>query len=336
MSVHDAFAEHLTEHAEVVAWLDDVAREDWLELRRTGVGASDAAAVLGVSPWRSAYTAWAERCGLVAPTPTTPAMGFGSFVEPWIYARYTEHTGRPAVAANVLARSLEHPFMLCTPDAVTVDGGQLGLIEAKSVNHRQADKWGPDRAPIDYVAQAMHQIVVCHVDFVDLVPLMLDTRDIGEPVRIRYEDDIARELIAREAAWWDHVVHRTAPPVDATVSTEDTLRARWDRHVDGATVELDDEQAAWWQVRVDLRARIRELEDEERAVSNALRAVLGDAAAATHQGRPLLTYRAHEVRELDEKRLRHEEPELFERYARTRTQRTLRPAPVPRKRKAKP
>lgn len=42
-------------------------RAEWLEARRDGLGASDAAAVLGISPWKTNVQLWEEKCRLVQP-----------------------------------------------------------------------------------------------------------------------------------------------------------------------------------------------------------------------------------------------------------------------------
>lgn len=326
-------AAHLDEHADIVTYLDEIARDDWLELRKQGVGASDAATVLGVSPWRSAYHAWAVRRGLIDPQAATPAMVFGQELEPLVYRRYEQATGRPVVPASVLVRAREHPFMLCTPDAYTCDGAELGLIEAKTVNFRQADKWGPDQAPIDYVAQAMHQLIVCRVDFVDLVPLMLNTGALGDIVRIRYDDGIARELIAREAEWWQHVIDGTAPPVDGSTSTAQALTARWQRHSEH-TVELDADTAAAWRRARALAHQIKTLEERHRAETNLVRAAVGDASTATVDGTPVLTYRAHDEHRIDLDRLRAEQPDIAERYTVVAPKRVLRAVRPPRTKEA--
>ena len=42
-------------------------RVEWLEARKDGLGASDAAALLGLSPWKTNVQLWEEKCGLVIP-----------------------------------------------------------------------------------------------------------------------------------------------------------------------------------------------------------------------------------------------------------------------------
>lgn len=39
------------------------SREEWLELRKKYIGGSDASAVIGANPYRSAYALWAKKNG---------------------------------------------------------------------------------------------------------------------------------------------------------------------------------------------------------------------------------------------------------------------------------
>lgn len=59
-------------------------RAEWLEARRDGLGASDAAAVLGISPWKTNVQLWEEKCRLVQPEDIgdKPAVQYGNDAEP--------------------------------------------------------------------------------------------------------------------------------------------------------------------------------------------------------------------------------------------------------------
>lgn len=49
--------------------MTDDDRAEWLEWRRNGIGATDVAGILGVSPWASPWSVWADKCA-----PTLPAV----------------------------------------------------------------------------------------------------------------------------------------------------------------------------------------------------------------------------------------------------------------------
>ena len=103
---------------------------EWLEARRQGIGGSDAAIVIGESPYRSPYDLWAEKCGLVAPAPETAAMAWGRRLEPLVAAAYTEATGRRLRRVSRLLRHRERPWQLASIDRAVI--GEKRLVEIKT------------------------------------------------------------------------------------------------------------------------------------------------------------------------------------------------------------
>lgn len=85
-------------------------REKWLKARLDGLGGSDIGAIMGVSPWASAYSVFAEKIGLVEPGPQTDRMKFGHLHEPTIAKWYADETGRKVYEADrANARAFELP-----------------------------------------------------------------------------------------------------------------------------------------------------------------------------------------------------------------------------------
>ena len=81
----------------------EMAREEWLEVRKRGIGSSDAAAAVGLCPYKSQLELWLEKTGRVVqdeePGQDSP-MYWGTLLEPYVASAYTERTGvkvdRPA------------------------------------------------------------------------------------------------------------------------------------------------------------------------------------------------------------------------------------------------
>lgn len=144
-------------------YLDTGARSDhraeWLRARRTGIGASEIAAVLGESRWGDAGSIYARK---VAPTEDDEArewQEWGLRLEPVILDAYSSprYTGRPAERDGRLLRSREHPWALCTLDAWTYIDDRSIPLELKT------DRWGrewDDGPPTEYMLQLQHQMLV--------------------------------------------------------------------------------------------------------------------------------------------------------------------------------
>ena len=71
-----------------------MSRADWLEERRKSLGGSDVGAILGLNRWRSPYSVWADKRGLLPDEPDNEAMRTGRDLEPYVLERMTENNGK--------------------------------------------------------------------------------------------------------------------------------------------------------------------------------------------------------------------------------------------------
>ena len=147
----------------------------WLDARRSGLGASDAAAILGLNPYRSAMEVYAEKSGLYGvdddSSPSEQAR-WGKILESHLLDDFRKVTGRPVVRDGRLLRSRRHPWQLCTLDARQrrPDVSSRGLLEAKSTRF----EW--DELPEDVYSQIQHQFSVTGFTWGNVIVLDLMKR----------------------------------------------------------------------------------------------------------------------------------------------------------------
>jgi putative phage-type endonuclease len=133
----------------------------WLAERRRGIGASEIAAVFGLSPYQSPYQLWADKAGLADHVvEETEQMTAGKLLEPAIAEMVRRRTGWDVVLnGNRIHWSVEHPWLFATPDAfVDVQGRPRGVLELKAAS-AWASGWDEDRPPLHYRLQLAHQMV---------------------------------------------------------------------------------------------------------------------------------------------------------------------------------
>src|SRR5262245_47999262 len=109
-------------------------REAWLLARRGGIGGSDAAAVVGASPWSSPLAVYMDKLGLAEPMEATLAMRLGIRLEAVVAELYVEETGRDVTKFPdfSISRSPDHPFMAATFDRLIVDKDRgPGVLQIK-------------------------------------------------------------------------------------------------------------------------------------------------------------------------------------------------------------
>ena len=110
----------------------NMSREDWLSLRRTGIGGSDAGAICGLNPYSSPLDVYFNKTGEAPETEDNEAMRQGRDLEEYVARRFTEETGLKVRRSNQMYRSIEHPFMIADIDRLII--GEDAGLECKTAN----------------------------------------------------------------------------------------------------------------------------------------------------------------------------------------------------------
>lgn len=322
------------EPAVIVADLRESSREQWLEVRRSGLGSSDAPAVLAWSPWVSPWALWLDKTGIVADDEPKEAMFFGNHLEPAIAEAFTERTGWLLDNPQRTYAHPEHGWMLASPDRLipNPEGGHwprdLGLLEIKNVSAYKADEWQggkPDHegvirggeAPAMYLAQVQHQHAVLGTTWGYLCSLLGGNRLCI--VEVPRDDEFIDMLIAAEEGFWhDHVLANVPPPMDGQESTTEALTRLFAESDPEGAVELDDGVVSALAAYREASAAERAAKEAKAEAGNVLRDTLGEAEQGTYRGVPVVTWRAPRPKqEIDEDALRSDFPEIAEKVTRT-------------------
>ena len=110
----------------------------WLEERRKGIGGSDIAAIMGLSPFRTPFQVYQEKRREVVPWQGNETTDWGKRMEPAIRQWYSDQTGRAVRVPDRIITHSRYPFMLASIDGFTDD--PLRGLEIKTA--RSAKGWG--------------------------------------------------------------------------------------------------------------------------------------------------------------------------------------------------
>ena len=94
-------------------------RNEWLEHRKSGIGSSEVATILGLDPWETPYQLWRRKVGLDEPKTETFAMKAGHYLEDAVAQFWHDDTGREIIkssAGDWLIRNNERPYLQVSPD----------------------------------------------------------------------------------------------------------------------------------------------------------------------------------------------------------------------------
>ena len=137
-----------------------LTRKEWLTERQKGIGGSDAAAVIGVSPWKSAAQVYMDKVEPIAEedeAKVSERLRIGHDLEDYVAKRFMEETGKKVRRCNYMLHHPEHEFLLADIDREIV--GENALLECKTTNSYAAGEW-VDEPPEHYQMQCIHYMMV--------------------------------------------------------------------------------------------------------------------------------------------------------------------------------
>ena len=250
----------------------DAPRERWLAERRKGIGGSDASTIAGVNRFSSRYELWLDKTGQLPEKHQTPAMRWGTMLEPALRQAFVEDTGLVVHRAGLM-RSKSHPFMQVSLDGNVGDGG---IFESKCTNWRMADDWDNDQIADHAEVQVQHGLAVTGRTHAHVVAL-IDGNDF-QIRRVERDEKFIALLIEMEQEFWDkYVLGNTAPPVDAAALP--AIKAHW-LTVDTDLTVADPEVIAPLYVAIKAaKVTTKEAQEIEDFLEAQLRELLGSGEA---------------------------------------------------------
>lgn len=266
-------------------------REAWLEARRSGLGGSDAASVVGIKllpnapRWlKSQLALWAEKTGL-ATEPNLDELErieWGHEFEEPIAKKYAKVTGRILVDHGRFAirRSETHPVMHCTIDREITDFrdpnhpfpiASSGDLSIKNAGEYTVKDW-EEEPPLHYQIQLQHELAVTGLEWGSFAVLIGGNK-------FRWcdwprNDKFISFLIEKEEEFWDRVVRGIRPEPDASDSAKEVLSRLYPKDT-GASIQLSDEAIEWAERLAKAKEEIQRAELVEQEMENKLKAAIG-------------------------------------------------------------
>ena len=144
-----------------------LSEEEWLAYRRKGIGGSDVAALLGISPWRTARDLYFDKLNIVAVEDNEDnwvALEMGHLLEPLVAKIFQHRTGYKIYQIKKMFQHPQYSWMLADVDYfVELPDGSTAILEIKTTNYNARDNWwlnGEETVPVYYEAQGRHYFSV--------------------------------------------------------------------------------------------------------------------------------------------------------------------------------
>lgn len=290
-----------------------MGHEEWLKLRKTGIGGSDAAAVCGLNPYASPMSIYKDKTeeGVTA-IEDNESMRQGRDLEDYVARRFCEATGFKVRRSHMLYRSKEHPFMIADVDRL-IAGRDAGL-ECKTDSAYSADKWADGKIPPHYLIQCLHYMAVTGKKewYIAVAILGKDFKY----AKLSWNDKLIQDLITIEQRFWEnHIVPRVMPKPDGSDACEEILKQYFGTAQKGTAIPLVgfDEKLGR---RAEILALMKQLEQEQKQIEQEIKLFMGENETACSDSYRV-TWANIDTTRLDTEKIRAERPDIYHDFGKT-------------------
>jgi putative phage-type endonuclease len=248
-------------------------------VQTTGIGASEIAAVAGISDWEGPWEVYARKKELIDGPEQTEEMFWGKTFEPVIAGVFSARMDLPIAWHDKRVYSPTRPWQYASPDAFILTEPKRQILEIKTAGQYRAGEWdreagNEDGVPEYYVAQVAWQMSVCELDLAYIAVLIG-----GNDFRVYKiaRDPVLEEILIEEGEtfWRQYLLPGVEPPLSGSRQARDYLRKRYPREREKlrpATVAETEMLAEYASVRSQLAL----LEERKGVLENQLTRAIGD------------------------------------------------------------
>lgn len=301
----------------------DLTREQWLKLRRKGIGGSDASVVMGKNPWRSIQQLWEDKTGKTPVQENSNEYTYwGNVMEGIIRKEFMNRTGLKVRQKHFMMFHPQFQFMFADVDGIVTDErGEKCIFEAKTVSQYREEEWRDGKIPVEYMMQVQHYLAVCGMQKAYIAALIGGNHFIYHTI-LRDEGMIA-ELVHAEKQFWDYNVKcDIRPEIDDSSATKDFLDKKYRDSVKDS-VKLDRSLEAVLKQYQEVESQLKDMEQKKTGLSNQLKAALGEHEEGRLENGQTIRWKRIEKKLVDAKKLKAEQPEIYKQYSNVSAYRML-------------
>lgn len=288
----------------------NLPKEDWLKYRKMGITGTDAGAITGMNPYASAFSVYQDKITDDIEEFDNEAMRQGRDMEEYVARRFEEETGLRVRRANAIYQNEEHPFMLADFDRLIV--GQKAGLECKTVSPYSSDKWSEGKIPLHYQMQVQHYLAVSGFECWYVAALIFGREFIIR--KIERDEELIQYLVTIEERFWnENVMKHVMPDPDGTSSCSEQIQKLYFRADEDKTIQLAGYNDMLIR-RAELDSLIKKMETEKATIDQKIKLEMQDASHATTEDYRV-SWSFFDQTRLDSKRLKEEQPEIYEKYA---------------------
>ncbi|MCB6415674.1 YqaJ viral recombinase family protein [Faecalimonas umbilicata] len=334
-----------TYQPEIVVDTSKLSKEDWLDYRRLGIGGSDVAAIMGISPFATIRDLYNDKVGILPVIEEEEsnwvAKEVGHLLEDLVAKIFSKKTGLTVFPVRKMFHHPWYPFILADVDYfIAFPDGSYGILECKTCNYNAKDKWADDGIPLHYEYQVRHYLAVMNMDKAYIACLYGNNENefVYRPItRDRMEED---EIILQEEYFWkEYVEKRVEPPYSGRPDLILESVRRYSGYADKSIPEISisglesknlEKYLELSEEKSQLEKRKKEIDAQQRAICVPFVEQMGAGCKAVLEdgtNRYRITYNPTIRRSVGKEsmeKLKIQHPDIYEEYTNTTESRIFR------------
>ncbi|AMN68766.1 YqaJ-like viral recombinase [Psychrobacter sp. P11G5] len=300
----------------------DLSREDWLQVRKQGIGSSDAAAACGIHPYLSMLELWMIKTGRMSSDIDESIEGYsplywGNTLEPMVAKYYQEHTGNKVRRVNAILQHPEQPFMLANLDYAITGSGEVQILECKTAGEHGAKLW-KHGVPLYVTCQVQHQLAVTGKTAAHICVLLCGHE--AKIYKVERDERLIESIMEHERQFWQYVQTDTPPTPDHSESAAKALKLLYPTPKPSSKVDLRDDDGAnkLFEQLLSYRDYMQELEQRHDQVKHQLQTLIAANEVAVFEKGTISWKRSKDSIGLDSKAVIKAHPELLAKFSKTK------------------
>ena len=294
--------------------------QEWLEVRKQGIGSSDAATACGLNPYMSMLELWLTKTGRVQQNLEDESKGvaplyWGKQLEPLVAEYYSLHTNNKVRRVNAV---LQHPdpdksFMLANLDYSVVGSDEVQILECKTAGEYGARLWR-DGVPLYVLCQVQHQLAVTGKQAAHVCVLICGHET--KIFKVTRSESVIQHIIKAERYFWECVEKDTPPSVDASESAAQAILQLYPAHIPLTLEDFSQNENAnlMFDNLIKMKEEIQHKQERFDQLKHHIQMLMKDAERAVFSRGSVVWKKAKDSISLNTKALLQHQPELIELY----------------------
>ena len=297
----------------IVVDTKDIKKDKWLKYRQSGIGGSDASAVIGVNPWKSSIQLYMEKKADSPKEVKSFRLELGNRLEGLVAELFTEKTGLKVRNVNGILKNDKYPFALGNIDRAIL--GEKAFLECKTTGSYSLKEW-QEGIPIHYEIQCLHYMAITGATHCYIAVLIGNSEFLFHKL-VRDEESINYLMQIEKRFWEENILKDIVPLPDGSDAYSEYLKEKYkfsnNEEIELHFLENGKEKLLRYD---DILSYIKQLEKEKKLIEQEIQAHM-EARIGTRK----ITWKNSSRKTLDSKKLKAEMPDIAEQFMKISTSR---------------